>query len=325
MTEDDFPDEIIRDTPDPTDYAFDLYRTLQSMVSVRTRIPEDAMTAPVLGTEREGHGVVINDQGLILTIGYVVTEAESVWLVDHAGTTLPGHVVAYDQESGFGLVQALGKMPLPPIPIGRSASIAVGQPMLLAGSGGIADTLKVHVAGVNEFAGYWEYLIDSAIFTAPAHPSWGGAALIGEDGHLYGIGSLILQTVNGDNDAQSANMIVPIDLLEPILDDLLMYGKRNQPARPWLGWFVHDTRDGPVVAGVADDSPADTAGLLSGDLIIEINNRPVDDLPALYRSVWGTGPAGVDIEVLFERDGQQLATTVPSVDRNARLKSASLH
>ncbi len=325
MTDDDFPDDIIRDTPDPADYDFDLYRTLQSVVSVRTRIPEDAMTASVLGTERAGHGVIINDQGLILTIGYVVTEADSVWLVDHAGTTLPGHVVAYDQESGFGLVQALGKMPLPAIPIGRSASVAVGQSMLLAGSGGISETLKVHIAAVNEFAGYWEYLLDAAIFTTPAHPSWGGAALIGEDGHLYGIGSLILQTVNSRNDEQSANMIVPIDLLEPIMDDLLMYGARNQPARPWLGWFVHDTRDGPVVAGVSDDSPADTAGLLSGDLIIEINGEAVDDLPALYRKVWNTGPAGVDVEVLFERDGQQLSTHLASIDRNSRLKSASLH
>ncbi len=325
MTDDEFPDEVIRDTPNPADYEFDLYKSLQSLVSVRTRIPDDAMTASVLGTERSGHGVVINDQGLILTIGYVVTEAESVWLVDHAGTTLPGHVVAYDQASGFGLVQALGKLQLPAIPIGRSASIKVGQPMLLAGADGISETLKVNIAAVNEFAGYWEYLLDAAIFTTPAHPSWGGAALIGEDGQLYGIGSLILQTVNSKNDAQSANMVIPIDLLTPILDDLLMFGKRNEPARPWLGWFVHDTRDGPSVAGIAEESPADIAGLLSGDLIIEINGKPVNDLPELYRCVWGSGEAGVDVEVLFERDGEQLATTVQSVDRSARLKSASLH
>lgn len=325
MPEDEFADDIIRDTPNPSDYGFDLHHCLKSLVAVRTRIPEDAMTADVLGTEREGHGAVINDQGLILTIGYVVTEADSVWLIDHTGNTLPGHVVGYDQQSGFGLVQALGKMRLPALSLGDSTSIAVGQPMLLAGAGGIAETLKVNIAGIDEFAGYWEYLLDTAIFTSPAHPSWGGAALIGQDGKLYGIGSLILQTVDQNQDAHSANMIIPIDLLPPILNDMILFGKRNAPARPWLGWFVHDTRDGPIVAGVSNDGPADIAGLTEGDAIIEINGQPIDDLPELYRAVWQTGDAGAEIEVLFERDGDRQAATLNSIDRAARLKTASLH
>jgi len=169
--------------PNPADYEFDLSRTLKGLVSVRTHIPDDAMTASVLGTERQGHGVVIDEAGLILTIGYVVTEAENVWLVDHSGQTVPGHVVGYDQQSGFGLVQALARLELPPIPLGNSA-------------GGRAQCVRSKVVGVREFAGYWEYLLEDAIFTQPAHPFWGGTGLIGEDGHLYGIGPATSQTLD---------------------------------------------------------------------------------------------------------------------------------
>lgn len=325
MTDDDLEHYLPDNPPDPADYDACVINALESVVSVRTRIPEDAMTAGILGTEREGHGVVINDQGLVLTIGYVVTEATSVWLVDHRGTTLEGHIVAYDQQSGLGLVQALGKMNLPPVAMGKSADLTPGQPMLLAGCGGVDATQQVQIGGIDEFAGYWEYLIDAAIFTVPAHPLWSGAALLGEDGRLYGIGSLILQTVDQDETVSSANMVIPIDLLPPVLNDLLLYGKRNEPARPWVGWFPQETDDGLIISGLTDDGPADKAGLQSGDIILQVNDHPVDTLPELFRAVWSAGVAGVEISVVYERDQAAESITVTTIDRNAKLKSASLH
>jgi S1-C subfamily serine protease len=325
MTDDEIQQPLPDNPPDPAEYDEQLIKALDSVVSVRTRIPDDAMTADILGTEREGHGVVINDQGLVLTIGYVVTEANSVWLVDGRGNTLQGHVVAYDQQSGFGLVQALGKLNLPPVVLGKSASLTLGQPMLLAGCGGIEATQQVQVGGIDEFAGYWEYLIDSAIFTVPAHPFWSGAALLGEDAMLYGIGSLILQTVDQDDTVNSANMVIPIDLLPPILNDLLLYGKRNQPARPWVGWFAQESTEGLVISGVSDDGPADRAGLHSGDRIVKVEGQSVETLAELFRAVWSAGEAGVDISVVFERNDITESTLISTIDRNARLKSASIH
>lgn len=311
--------------PDPDNYSPQVLQALQSVVSVRTRIPDDAMTADTLGTEREGHGIVINTQGLVLTIGYLVTEASSVWLVDHQGATLQGDVVAYDQQSGFGLVQALGKLAPPPVIFGKSADLTPGQPMLLAGSGGTKNTQQVQVGGIDEFAGYWEYLIDAAIFTAPAHPFWSGAALIGKDGMLYGIGSLMLQTVDEDNSVSNANMVIPIDLLPPVLDDLLHYGKRLGTARPWVGWFTQESTEGLVILGLSDDGPAEQAGLQSGDLILQVDGQSVDTLPELFRAVWSAGDAGVKISVNFERDRVQGSTEISTVDRNTLLLSATVH
>jgi len=325
MSDDDFPTISAALQPNPADFEFDLKRCLEGVVSVRTQIPEDGLTAPVLGTERAGHGVVINDQGLVLTIGYIITEAQTVWLVDHKDSTVQGHVVAYDQESGFGLVQALGRLDLPVMALGQSKHLKIGERMVLAGAGGTTQSVEIKIAGIREFAGYWEYLLDEAIFTAPAHPSWGGAALIGQDGRLYGIGSLILQTVDQTGDTNAANMVIPIDLLPPILDELMMFGKRDKPARPWLGWYVQETREGLAVAGVVDDGPADTAGIEDGDAIIEINGEAVESLADLYRNVWATGLAGVDVTVTFERQDVRQSTIITSIDRGSRLKTASVH
>jgi len=325
MNDEDFADELPDNPPDPADFEPQLIASLNSVVSVRTRVPDDAMTANILGTERAGHGVVINDQGLVLTIGYIITEADSIWLVDHLGRSIQAHVVAYDQESGFGLVQALGQLDLPPVLLGQSESLQIGQKMLLAGCGGASRTQQVQVVGIDEFAGYWEYLLDAALFTAPAHPSWGGAALLGEDGLLYGIGSLILQAADDDDGEHAANMVIPIDLLPPILNELLMFGKRDKPARPWIGWFAHESEDGLVLAGTSDDGPADKAGLQSGDQILQVDGQDVFTLAELFRTVWEAGEAGVEIPVVYERDQQTRSTRVLSVDRNARLKSASLH
>jgi S1-C subfamily serine protease len=298
---------------------------LSSVVSVRTQIPEDAMTARMLGTERAGHGVVIRENGLVLTIGYLVTEAQTVWLVDVNGRATEGHALAYDQETGFALIQALGALNLPALPIGSAKDLQVGEAAILAGHGGRANAIKTYVQAKREFAGYWEYLLDEAIFTAPPHPSWGGAGLIGHDGSLRGIGSLFVQQVVPDKGQIDGNMIVPIDILHPIMDDMMTYGKVQKPPRPWLGMMTTEMEEVLVVAGLVDGGPAEEADVHVGDFVLGVNGEPVKELSTMFRKVWSLGEAGVEVPLTVQRDGQLVDITVKSASRAARLKSPLMH
>ena len=311
--------------PDTDNAEYDLDRALSAMVALKTHIPDDALTAGVLGTEREGHGVVIGDQGLILTIGYLVTEAASVWLIDREGRGIPGHVAAYDQESGFGLVQALQRIELPALELGSVGALNVRDPVVVTGHGDADQVVNATVIGKREFAGYWEYVLDEALFTAPAHPNWGGAAVLGADGRLAGIGSLLVQHVNSSGETGSANMVVPVDELKPILNDLLAYGRRNRPPRPWLGWLLQEGAEHLTVAGVYDDCPADQAGIVPGDLVLEVAGEAPQDLADAFRRIWRLGDAGVEVPLTIEREGDVLSATVQTIDRNSRLKAAALH
>ena len=311
--------------PIPEECAFDLNTTLDCVVSLRSQIPEDALTASVLGTERAGHGVVIADDGLVVTIGYLTTEAESLWITTNEGVTVPGHVVGYDQETGFGLVQSLQPMGTPSMELGDSGALRVSDKVIAAGHGGPDHAIKTVVMAKREFAGYWEYVLDEALFTAPAYPNWGGAALIGKDGKLLGIGSLLVQQITESGEQSGANMIVPIDLLKPILDDLRKYGKRNAPARPWLGFLVQEISHHLVVSGIYDDCPADLAGLQVGDVIREVDGEPVSGLANLFRRIWSSGEAGVEIPLTIMRDRESTSVIVRSTDRADCLKSASIH
>ena len=304
---------------------FDVDAMLSSLVSVRSEVPEDALTAPVLGTERMGNGVVIGDRGLVLTIGYLVTEARTLWITDHRGVAVPGHVLGYDQESGFGLVQALQPLTAPAMDLGVSAACDVGDPIVVAGHGGGDALVTGRIIAKREFAGYWEYVLDEALFTAPAHPNWGGAALVGSDGRLLGVGSLLVQTVSSSGEKGGANMVVPIDLLKPILEDMQLYGRPNRPARPWLGFLVQDVGSHLVVASTYDGCPADRAGVEVGDLIVEVAGEPIDGLAELFRKVWGIGPAGSDIPLTIVRDGEPRRVVLESIDRDARLKHGAVH
>jgi S1-C subfamily serine protease len=310
--------------PKPMAYAFDLDRTLSSIVSVRTEIPADAFTAAVLGTERAGHGVVINENGLVLTIGYLITEAETVWLITNAGSATAAHVVGYDQATGLGLVQALGRLGVPAMPIGSSHNTPIGGKVIIAGQGGRQQALSAQVISKREFAGYWEYVLDEAILTAPPHPNWGGAACIGQDGRLEGIGSLLIQEGDGERTVDG-NMIVPIDLLPPILDDLMRFGRAQTPARPWLGMYTADGPEAVVVVGLASGGPADRAGVHVGDVVLEVAGTPVGGLADTFRKVWALGAAGVEVPLTLMRDDAQLNLRLRSADRNDFLKTASLH
>ena len=311
--------------PKPDDYAYDLERTLEAVVGVRARVPPDAFTAETLGTERAGNGVLIRADGLVLTIGYLVTEAESLWLHLSDGRVVPGHVAAYDQATGFGLVQALAPVDLPALALGDSSRVRIGERVVTAGFGGRERSVAANVVAKQEFAGYWEYVLDEAIFTAPAHPFWGGTALIGPAGDLLGIGSLQLQGATQSGPAGHLNMIVPIDLLKPILDDLLTLGRANRPPRPWLGLYATELEDKVVIMGLAGKGPAQRAGLRTGDLILAVAGREVSDLAGLFRRIWSLGEAGVDVPLTLHRDGDTFDVTVTSGDRSRFLKAPRLH
>ena len=314
-----------RAQPKPQEIAFDLDRALSSVLAVRAEVPEDAFTASILGTERAGHGVLIGADGLVVTIGYLITEAETVWLTANDGTAVPGHVVGYDQTTGFGLLQALGRFRVPPLELGSARAARIGDRVVMAGQGGRARSLLARVASKREFAGYWEYVLDEAVFTAPAHPNWGGAACIGADGRLLGIGSLLVQAAGGDDSSNDGNMVVPIDLLPPILDDMLRLGRVNRPPRPWLGMYTTEFQDSLVVAGLARGGPAHRAGVEVGDIVLNVAGTSVADLADMFRKVWSLGEAGVEVPLTLVRDGSPVNVRVRSADRNDFLKRPRLH
>ena len=316
-----FPVEL---RPQPSEWRFDLDAALESVVLLRAEIPEDAFTAQILGTERAGYGVVIREDGLVLTIGYLITEASALWITTNQGDVAAGFPLAYDQATGLGLVQPLARLPAPAIERGSAGACQVGQNVVLAGHGGRAHALKASVFAKREFAGYWEYVLDEALFTAPAHPQWGGAALIGSDGRLLGIGSLLVQE-KVDAATLQGNMIVPIDLLDPIYEDMLVMGRPNRPARPWLGMYTTELNGHLVVAGLAGGGPAERAGIEVGDHVLEVNGKRVTGLAELFRSIWKMGNAGVEVPLTLSRDGNGRRARVRSADRNDFLKKPHLH
>jgi len=299
----------------------DIETASKSVVALRATVPDDAFTAAGLGTSREGSGVVIGNRGLVLTIGYLITEAEEVWLTTQDGKVHAAHPLAYDQETGFGLVQSLGDLGLPAVPLGKSGAAQLGDAVTLVD--GLGRATRASIVARQEFAGYWEYLLDEAIFTAPAHESWGGAALLGSNGELLGIGSLRLQMIEKGQVAD-INMAVPIDLLPPILDDLVTRGQADRPPRPWLGVFSAESDGDVVVMNVSPNSPADKAGIQRGDIISDIRDEQVGGLADFYRKVWGLGPAGAEVPLRLVRDGRENWVRVKSADRNSFLKRPQL-
>jgi S1-C subfamily serine protease len=316
-----FPAEM---RPRQEEWKFDLDSALGAVVGLRAEIPEDAFTAQILGTERAGSGVVIREDGLVLTIGYLITEASTIWLTTNKGTVSGGFPLAYDQTTGFGLVHPLGKLGVKPLERGTAASCRVGENVVMAGHGGRAHSLKATVFAKREFAGYWEYVLDEAIFTAPAHPQWGGAALIGADGKLLGIGSLLVQE-KVDASVLQGNMIVPIDILAPILDDMVKMGRPNRPPRPWLGLYVTEAGPRLVVAGLASGAPAEKAGLKVGDALVEVAGRKPESLADLFRRVWSCGNSGCEVRLKVLRETAMKEVVLKSVDRNDFLKKPHLH
>ena len=316
-----FPEAL---QPKPDETQFDLARAFNAVVLVRAEVPPDGYTVSNLGTERGGYGVVIREDGLVLTIGYLINEASQIWLTTNRGAVVAGYRLGYDQATGFGLIQPLGKLDAPHLPRGLASDVKVGDSAFVIGHGGTAHALKTRIIGKREFAGYWEYLLDEALFTAPAHPQWGGAALLDAQGNLIGIGSLLVQQeLNGE--AVHVNMFVPIDLLSPILDGMLQTGRSPEPPHPWLGMSTQDPEGKLVVSKISPGGPAQRAGVKVGDMVLGVGAQRVHGLAEFFRTVWRLGPAGVEVPLMVSRAGDVLHITVKSADRSDFLKKPNLH
>ncbi len=324
--------------PQREDFDYDLDRALTAVVGIKSIVPADAFTAETLGTERAGNGVLIDETGVVLTIGYLVTEAEKVWITLNGGRAVQGHVLGFDQETGFGLVQALARLNTPYLPLGSSARARVGDKVVVAAAGGRQRAIVAQIRAKQEFAGYWEYVLDEAIFTAPAHPTWSGTALIGATGEIIGIGSLQLQqqaqSAGGGISASAprpqpnaidVNMAVPIDLLKPILKDLQTLGRRATPPRPWLGLFATEVGERIVIAGVSARGPARKADVKPGDIVLSIGEQEVKSLSGFFKAIWAQGEAGVEIPMLLNRNGRTVQMRVKSTDRGRLLKGPVVH
>jgi S1-C subfamily serine protease len=310
--------------PQPDELRFDLEAALQSVVLVHAEIPDEAFTATILGTERIGHGTVIGADGLVLTMGYLITEAETIWLTAHDGTVVPGHALAYDQVTGFGLILPLGQLDVAPIERGSAANTTVGDSVIVIGHGGVEHSLDAKVIARREFAGYWEYLLEDALFTSPPHPQWGGTALVGQDGRLLGVGSLLVQESVG-TETIDANMFVPIDLLDPILEDMKKLGRPARSPRPWLGMYTTPDKGSLVVGALTQGGPAHRAGVRLGDVVLEVAGEPVADLADLFRRIWNTGCAGTEVPLTLARGKSTSRIRVTSADREDFLTKPRRH
>jgi S1-C subfamily serine protease len=289
---------------------------LSAIVKVKSTIPGDARTARILRTEREGNGVLIDSQGHILTIGYIILEAEVIEIVNQEGEKIPAQYVGYDHKTGFGLIRAEKLLKLLPVKLGQSSDVKEGDPVLVIGHGGAESVQGTRVVSRGEFAGYWEYLLDNAIYTSPPYANYGGAALIGRNGKLLGIGSIFTQKAVPDLGVIPCNMFVPIDLLRPILSDVIATGRSREPPQPWLGLHVDEIHGRIIVLRVTSGGPAEKAGLGSGDIILTVNKNAVNGIADFYRKVWSQGKAGVKISLGVLQGIHIRDIVVHSADRN---------
>lgn len=301
--------------------AQDRFETLiEAMVTVRSTVPADARTAESLGTKREGNGVVIDGNGLVLTIGYIILEAAAIEVVPNDGSSVPASLVAYDHDTGFGLLRTIRPLAVTPMQLGTSAELAEGEPVVVMSADGEQAARGARVISRGEFVGYWEYLLDSAIYAAPSHESFAGAALVGREGKLLGIGSIYTQLPVAGLGAVPCNMFVPIDLLKPILKDLVRQGRTTQPQRPWLGMHLDESIGRVLVLRISSDGPAEKAGLKTGDVILKVGNKPVDGLADFFRKVWSLGAAGVDVPLSVLQGTEIRQITLKSANRMEYLR-----
>ena len=293
---------------------------VSAVVRIKTHVNPEGRTVEGLGREREGSGILIDNDGLVLTIGYLMVEAYAAEVVDNSGRTVPASVVGYDHETGFGLLRTMEPLKFKPMPLGKSADVKERDPVLVASFGGPDMVAGAYVVAKREFAGNWEYMLDEALFTAPPHPAWSGAALINREGKLVGVGSLIVGDAAGGNDKTPGNMFVPIDRLLPVLGDLISDGRVAGPGRPWLGVNTDELRGRLFVSRVTPGGPAEKAGLKRGDVVVGVNGEPPKNLADFYRKVWAQGAAGTTVAIDVLQDSQVRRVEIKSINRLDHLK-----
>lgn len=291
-----------------------------AIVKVETIAVPDARSTATLGREREGTGVIIGEGGLIVTIGYLLVEAEEVKVTDSRGRVLPAQVVGYDHPTGLGLVRSLVPLRAAPVPLGDSEKLVEREPVMIANLAGANDVSFVWVVSRRAFTGSWEYMLDHAIFTSPPTDNWSGAALIDKEGKLVGVGSLIVREATDGETKLPGNVFVPIDLLKPILADLVKSGKRAGPARPWLGISAEEAQGRLYVTRVSPGGPADRAGVKAGDIILGVGSDGVRTQADFYRKVWARGIAGDEIPLRLLQEVDVKDIRVQSIDRTDYFK-----
>ncbi len=290
-----------------------------AIVKVKAFVRSDARTAATLGTEREGTGTLIGGDGLVVTIGYLILEADRVELIA-GGKKVPAEIVGYDHDTGFGLLRALTKIPAKPLKLGDASQIKIKDKVLAINYNGAEGARPALVVSRREFAGYWEYMLASAIFTAPPLMDWSGAALVDQEGRLIGVGSLIVNDPMEGGDIGPGNMFVPIDLLKPVMADLMTQGKPATTPKPWIGINSEEVRGRLFITRVSPGTPAEKAGLKKGDIILGVGGKQVNTLGELYRALWGSGQAGADVKFNVLQGVAPAEVTVKSIDRYQWLK-----
>jgi S1-C subfamily serine protease len=296
---------------------------ISAVVKIKTHINPDGRTVRGLGRDREGSGILIDSDGLILTIGYLMVEAYAAEVITNDGHTVPASIVGYDHETGFGLLRTLTPLRIKPFTLGKAADVNENDVVVIASGGGASMVMPAMVVGKRAFTANWEYMLDEAIFTSPPHPAWSGAALISREGKLIGVGSLVVNDAAGTSEENPGNMFVPIDRLPPILGDLLTDGRRAGPGRPWLGMSASDFHGRLFVRRVTPGSPADKAGIQRGDIILGVNGKAAANLTDFYRKVWAQGPAGTVIGLDIRHDDSVQRFDVKSINRLDYLKLKS--
>jgi S1-C subfamily serine protease len=291
---------------------------LRSVVKIRATIPHEAESAGTLGTERQGNGVVIDSEGTILTVGYLIREAESIEVTALGMKSVGATVVGYDFGTGFGLIRAEKNLGVKPIPLGKSSAVQTGDSILVAGHGGKDSVQVSRVISRQEFAGYWEYLLDEAIYTLPAFENFSGAALINTDGKLIGIGSLFTQVLVPDWGQVGCNIAIPIDLLGPIIDDLRKMGRFGKEKRPWLGINVAESHGRIFITKITSGGPAEKAGMKTNDIVLMVDGKEVGGLSDFYRKIWAVGSPGAQIPLSILQGSKIRDIKVHSLDRHQR-------
>ena len=309
-------------TPAPAETG-SLEELISAVVKIKTHINPEGRTVQGLGRDREGTGILIDADGLILTIGYLMVEAYAAEVITNDGRTLPASIVGYDHETGFGLLRTIEPLKIKPFTLGKIADVKEKDVVVVASGGGASNVVPALVVSKREFVGNWEYLLDEAIYTSPPHPSWSGAALISREGKLIGVGSLIVGDAAGTKENNPGNVFVPIDRLAPILGDLLTEGRPSGPGRPWLGMNADDTHGRLMVGRVTPGGPADKAGVKRGDVIISVNGEATTSLPDFYRKVWSKGGAGAVIGLDVRNNNTMQHFDIQSINRLDHLKLKS--
>lgn len=293
-----------------------------SVVKLSSKAIPNARSSDTLGPRREGTGVVIDANGLVMTIGYLIIEAENVELSTADGKVFPATVIGYDNATGLGLVKALTPLPIKPVDIGLSESAKEREMVLIVGFDGVAPA---YIVSKRPFVGYWEYLLDEAIYTAPVTVNWSGAALLSREGKLLGIGSLVVNDAMGTRANIPGNMFVPIDIIKPVLGDFIANGKSTMKARPWIGINTQEVQGNLIVTRVSLESPAEDAGLKAGDIIVGIGGQPVRGQADFYTKLWASGGAGAEIPVDVLKGNRVENFRIKSIDRSLYFRPQQMY